>query len=286
MSPPKRMPTLTRRRRSRSSQARRVWTFWRLSGAQMTVRSLLGAVDAVELADSGQSTTTCRSSPASSSAREPTGTTSGTPGRRSSARCGQERHADTRHRPVPGDRGLSRCGGGLRPSTPTSSSPSTARTAGRPTASTRSRRAVGDRTPAEVATAFAERVRHLHCLAADGVCPDCAGRRGRRYPAMATAVSTCRSAPSSSASGVATNSSPVGLTLLDNSRVAAFYDDHGVDLSSRPYWRCPACRRPVHQRRSQATRGGSRSRSAAEAALTADRDGDPPVEFERQDCGH
>lgn len=31
-----------------------------------------------------------------------------------------------------------------------------------------------DRTEAEIATAFDQRVRHLHCLAADGVCSECA----------------------------------------------------------------------------------------------------------------
>ena len=99
-----------------------------------------------------------------------------------------------------------------------------------------------DRTPTEVATAFDERVRHLHCLAADGVCPICSGR-------MATHIETekpCCLDVSVRAEHVCEQCrhevcSPVGLVLLDETCVAAFYDDHGIDLSARPYWTLPWC---------------------------------------------
>ncbi|MBX0322654.1 helix-turn-helix domain-containing protein [Halomicroarcula sp. F13] len=99
-----------------------------------------------------------------------------------------------------------------------------------------------DRSEAEIATAFAERVRHLHCLAADGVCSECAGR-------VRTVISRdgdCCLDVSVRAEFVCERCrhelcSPVGLSLLDDSTVAAFYADHGVDLAARPYWTLPWC---------------------------------------------
>jgi len=99
-----------------------------------------------------------------------------------------------------------------------------------------------DRSNAEIATAFDERVRHLHCLAADGVCPSCAGRihteivRGGDccLDVSLRAEHVCERCRNELCS-------PVGLVLLDESVVAGFYDDHGIDLSSRPYWTLPWC---------------------------------------------
>lgn len=99
-----------------------------------------------------------------------------------------------------------------------------------------------DRTPAEIATAFDERVRHLHCLAADGVCPACSGR-------METTIAQeepCCLDVSVRADHVCQQCrhelcSPVGLVLLDEAAVVAFYDDHNIDLSERPYWTLPWC---------------------------------------------
>jgi len=99
-----------------------------------------------------------------------------------------------------------------------------------------------DRTPGEVATAFDERVRHLHCLAADGVCPACAGRihteivRGGDccLDISLRAEHVCERCRNELCS-------PVGLVLLDESVVSAFYEDHGIDLSARPYWTLPWC---------------------------------------------
>ncbi|WP_276273726.1 DUF7351 domain-containing protein [Haloarcula litorea] len=99
-----------------------------------------------------------------------------------------------------------------------------------------------DRDPEEIAQAFAERVRHLHCLAADGVCPECAGRMATEITregdccldVAVRAEFTCQRCRHRLCS-------PVGLSLLDDSTVAAFYDDHGVDLAARPYWTLPWC---------------------------------------------
>jgi hypothetical protein len=99
-----------------------------------------------------------------------------------------------------------------------------------------------DRSPAEIATAFDERVRHLHCLAADGVCPVCSGQ-------MRTEIDRseeCCLDVALKAEHVCQQCrhelcSPVGLVLLDEATVAAFYDDHGIDLSQRPYWTLPWC---------------------------------------------
>jgi DNA-binding transcriptional ArsR family regulator len=99
-----------------------------------------------------------------------------------------------------------------------------------------------DRTPEEIATAFDERVRHLHCLAADGVCPVCSGRMGteieREEPCCldvsVRAEHVCEQCRHELCS-------PVGLVLLDTGVVASFYDDHGIDLADRPYWTLPWC---------------------------------------------
>ncbi|WP_331235665.1 ArsR/SmtB family transcription factor [Natronorarus salvus] len=98
-----------------------------------------------------------------------------------------------------------------------------------------------DRTRAEVMDAFNQRVRHLHCLAADGVCHECNGRMRTRFvrddERFAAGVSVthrceqCRHRLHS----------PIGLTLLDHSGVVAFHREHGVDLCRVPYWRLAWC---------------------------------------------
>jgi DNA-binding transcriptional ArsR family regulator len=99
-----------------------------------------------------------------------------------------------------------------------------------------------DRSQEEILTAFEQRVRHLHCLAADGVCPACSGR-------MRTTIShdgECCLGVGLRADHVCeqcNNSlcSAVGLSLLDHSAVVAFHSDHGIDLGSTPYWRFEWC---------------------------------------------
>jgi hypothetical protein len=101
---------------------------------------------------------------------------------------------------------------------------------------------LADRTPEEIAQAFDERVRHLHCLAADGVCPVCSGRMEtdiRRDEPCCLDVAVrvehvCKQCRHELCS-------PVGLVLLDETAVAAFYDDHDISLSDRPYWTLPWC---------------------------------------------
>jgi hypothetical protein len=94
----------------------------------------------------------------------------------------------------------------------------------------------------EVLDAFDQRVRHLHCLAADGVCPECNGR-----------MDTTITPDAEDVLGLAVRvdhvceqchhrmHSAVGLSLLDQSDVVSFYRDHGIDLCSEPYWKLTWC---------------------------------------------
>lgn len=99
-----------------------------------------------------------------------------------------------------------------------------------------------DRSDAEVLEAFDQRVRHLHCLAKDGVCPECNGR-------METAIvqgEPCCIGVSLRADHVCQQCghevcSAIGLGLLDHSRVASFHEDHGISLSDTPYWQLRWC---------------------------------------------
>ena len=99
-----------------------------------------------------------------------------------------------------------------------------------------------DRTDAEILAAFDQRVRHLHCLAKDWVCPECSGR-------METTIERageCCLGTSLRADHVCEQCnhqlcSAVGLGLLDHSAVVSFYGDHGVALSETPYWRLDWC---------------------------------------------
>ena len=101
---------------------------------------------------------------------------------------------------------------------------------------------LNDRTQAEIADAFDQRVRHLHCLAADGVCPECNGR----MESHVVEEGTC-------CLGVGvrvdheclqcghTLCSAAGLRLLDHSAVVTFHRERGVYLDERPYWTLPWC---------------------------------------------
>ncbi|WP_247002813.1 winged helix-turn-helix domain-containing protein [Halosolutus gelatinilyticus] len=101
---------------------------------------------------------------------------------------------------------------------------------------------LNDRTRAEIADAFDQRVRHLHCLAADGVCPECSGR-------MTTTVvedddcclGVSRRVDHECAQCGHTLCSAVGLRLLDHSEVVTFHRERGVSLDERPYWTLPWC---------------------------------------------
>lgn len=99
-----------------------------------------------------------------------------------------------------------------------------------------------DRTDAEVLEAFDQRVRHLYCLAKDGVCPACNGRmetvieRGGEccLGVALRAEHACRQCGQDLCSAV-------GLALLDHSAVASFYGDLGVSLDETPYWQLRWC---------------------------------------------
>jgi hypothetical protein len=99
-----------------------------------------------------------------------------------------------------------------------------------------------DRTDAAVLEAFNQRVRHLHCLAKDGVCPACNGRTETRIQreeecclgSAITATPVCKQCAHERCSAI-------GLGLLDQSPVVGFYREHGVDLSETPYWRFDWC---------------------------------------------
>ncbi|WP_132056742.1 winged helix-turn-helix domain-containing protein [Halorussus amylolyticus] len=96
---------------------------------------------------------------------------------------------------------------------------------------------LNDRTECEIAEAFNQRVRHLHCLAADGVCPECNGRMtttvthdDEAYLGLEVRVDhECEQCHHQLYSAV-------GLSLLDQSDVVTFYRDHGIDLCTKPYW--------------------------------------------------
>lgn len=101
---------------------------------------------------------------------------------------------------------------------------------------------LNDRTREEVMDAFNQRVRHLHCLAADGVCPECNGRMTTTitrdeedYLGLEVRVDhECEQCRHSLYSAV-------GLSLLDQSDVVTFHRDHGVDLCTKPYWDLAWC---------------------------------------------
>ncbi|GAB7093518.1 winged helix-turn-helix domain-containing protein [Halolamina litorea] len=99
-----------------------------------------------------------------------------------------------------------------------------------------------DRDDEEVLAAFDQRVRHLHCLAKDGVCPECSGRMETTVEraddccvgSSLTATHRCSQCNHQLCSAV-------GLALLDDSEVVGFHREHGVSLSERPYWTLPWC---------------------------------------------
>lgn len=99
-----------------------------------------------------------------------------------------------------------------------------------------------DRTDAEVLAAFDQRVRHLHCLAKDGVCPECSGQMETTVErAEACCVDSGLTATHECQQCGHELCSAVGLALLDDSGVVGFHRDHGVSLSERPYWTLPWC---------------------------------------------
>lgn len=99
-----------------------------------------------------------------------------------------------------------------------------------------------DRTDQEILAAFDQRVRHLHCLAKDGVCSECNGRMETQIEwgesccigADLRATHRCQQCAHELCSAV-------GLGLLDYFEVITFYGEHDVPLSRTPYWRLEWC---------------------------------------------
>jgi hypothetical protein len=100
---------------------------------------------------------------------------------------------------------------------------------------------LNDRTREEVVAAFDQRVRHLHCLAADGVCPECGGRMETELTPDDDWLGTSVGVSHECVQCRHTLRSTVGLRLLDHSAVVAFHRDHGIDLCATPYWHHAWC---------------------------------------------
>ncbi|ELY41783.1 winged helix-turn-helix domain-containing protein [Natronorubrum tibetense] len=101
---------------------------------------------------------------------------------------------------------------------------------------------LNNRTRDEVAAAFDQRVKHLHCLAADGVCPECSGRVESHVVEDDDCClgATVRIDHECVQCGHTLCSAP-GLRLLDHSQVVSFHRERGVSLDERPYWTLPWC---------------------------------------------
>jgi hypothetical protein len=100
-----------------------------------------------------------------------------------------------------------------------------------------------DRTREELMAAFNQRARHLSCLSADGVCPECSGRMETTlfrvpdddpFDLDVRVEHECQRCQH-------TIVSSVGLVLLDDAEIVSFYRDHGVDLNKVPYWTLEWC---------------------------------------------
>ncbi|MFB6205705.1 MAG: ArsR family transcriptional regulator [Haloglomus sp.] len=99
-----------------------------------------------------------------------------------------------------------------------------------------------DRTREEVLSAFNQRARHLACLTADGVCPDCNGRvettLEEAYDDLdeldVVVRHECQRCGNSTISSI-------GLALLDDAEIVSFYRDHGIDLNAVRFWTLEWC---------------------------------------------
>lgn len=98
-----------------------------------------------------------------------------------------------------------------------------------------------DRTKPEVMDAFNQRVRHLLCLIADGVCPACNGRTEMTITRTGEYVDyDVHMEHECQRCGQRTPTS-VTISLLDDAEVVSFYRDHGIDLNAVPFWTLEWC---------------------------------------------
>jgi hypothetical protein len=105
-----------------------------------------------------------------------------------------------------------------------------------------------DRDREEVLSAFNQRARHLSCLTADGVCPECNGRVTTEvipadeldregHPISEQEVLVIHACQRCNNHIVST----VGLALLDDAEIVSFYRDHGIDLNTVRFWTLEWC---------------------------------------------
>jgi hypothetical protein len=100
---------------------------------------------------------------------------------------------------------------------------------------------LADRTPAELVADFDQRVRHFHCLMADGVCPHCGGtvessiyRKDEDMPFELAIRHDCQRCQHDL-------KTTLGMVVLDHVEVVSFFRDHGIDLNDVPSWTMAWC---------------------------------------------
>lgn len=99
-----------------------------------------------------------------------------------------------------------------------------------------------NRSDDEILEAFNHRTRHLHCLAKDGVCPECNGRMSVTVlQGGSCCVGTGLRAEYVCQQCEHSVCSTVGLSLLDQPPVVEFYHDHGIDIETERYWKLEWC---------------------------------------------
>ncbi|WP_049907794.1 winged helix-turn-helix domain-containing protein [Haloferax elongans] len=98
---------------------------------------------------------------------------------------------------------------------------------------------IDGRSPEALLGAFDQRVRHLHCLAADGVCPECGGTtetvltpESDLYDLDVVVSHRCGQCAYEAVS-------PVGLVLLDETTVLGFLSSRNTDFCATHFWRFP-----------------------------------------------
>jgi Zn ribbon nucleic-acid-binding protein len=97
------------------------------------------------------------------------------------------------------------------------------------------------RSNEEVMAAFNQRVRHLKCLSADGVCPACNGQTEMTVEETDSFVDFDVSVQHECLRCGHEITTSVGISLLDDAEVVSFYRDHGIDLNATHFWTLEWC---------------------------------------------
>ena len=95
--------------------------------------------------------------------------------------------------------------------------------------------AVEERTLREAIDLLTRRTKHNLELVREGVCPACFDDVEREYRVLDAPQASHIVAATCSGCG-RVSASPVGMYLLDEPAVVAFYHDHGIDLTETPLW--------------------------------------------------